>query len=141
MFSFYLTHEYWFAAAQLSLAMLGMGATLTLKDFKAIIKTPRAFAIGLSLQFVLVPLAAFFIHHILRGDGGSSHRVGFVGRDTGRYGFEYFHLYGKGEYCSLHCDYGYHDDCLPCHDAHCFKSFNFTTYACGFYHAGRTYRL
>ncbi len=59
MFSFYLTHEYWFAAAQLSLAMLGMGATLTLKDFKAIIKTPRAFAIGLSLQFVLVPLAAF----------------------------------------------------------------------------------
>jgi len=31
MFEFYLAHEYWFAAAQLSLAMLGMGATLTAK--------------------------------------------------------------------------------------------------------------
>lgn len=59
MFNFYLTHEYWFAAAQLSFAMLGMGATLTLKDFKAIIKTPRAFAIGLGLQLFFVPLAAF----------------------------------------------------------------------------------
>lgn len=59
MFSFYLVHEYWFAAAQLSLAMLGMGATLTLKDFKGIIKTPRAFTVGMGLQLLLVPLVAF----------------------------------------------------------------------------------
>jgi len=59
MFSFYLAHEYWFAAAQLSLAMLGMGATLTPKDFKAIIKTPRAFTVGMGLQLLLVPLVAF----------------------------------------------------------------------------------
>ncbi|MEP3892348.1 MAG: bile acid:sodium symporter [Hellea sp.] len=59
MFSFYLAHEYWFAAAQLSLAMLGMGATLTLKDFSAIIKTPRAFTVGMGLQLLLVPLMAF----------------------------------------------------------------------------------
>lgn len=59
MFSFYLAHEYWFAAAQLSLAMLGMGATLTLGDFKGIIKTPRAFTVGLGLQLLLVPLVAF----------------------------------------------------------------------------------
>ena len=59
MFSFYLAHEYWFAAAQLSLAMLGMGATLTLKDFKGIIKTPRAFTIGMGMQLLLVPLVAF----------------------------------------------------------------------------------
>ena len=58
MFSFYLAHEYWFAAAQLSLAMLGMGATLTLKDFKGIIKTPRAFTIGMGMQLLLVPLVA-----------------------------------------------------------------------------------
>jgi len=58
MFSFYLAHEYWFAAAQLSLAMLGMGATLTLNDFKAIIKTPRAFTVGMGLQLMLVPLVA-----------------------------------------------------------------------------------
>jgi len=59
MFSFYLANEYWFAAAQLSLAMLGMGATLTLKDFEGIIKTPRAFSAGMGLQLVLVPLIAF----------------------------------------------------------------------------------
>ena len=59
MFSFYLVHEYWFAAAQLSLAMLGMGATLTFKDFKGIIKTPRAFTIGMGLQLLMAPLVAF----------------------------------------------------------------------------------
>lgn len=59
MFDFYLAQEYWFAAAQLSLAMLGMGATLTLKDFGAIFKTPRAFTVGMGLQLLLVPLVAF----------------------------------------------------------------------------------
>ncbi len=59
MFDFYLAQEYWFAAAQLSLAMLGMGATLTLKDFSAIVKTPRAFTVGMGLQLLLVPLVAF----------------------------------------------------------------------------------
>jgi BASS family bile acid:Na+ symporter len=59
MFSFYLANEYWFAAAQLSLAMLGMGATLTLKDFQGIVKTPRAFTVGMALQLLLVPLVAF----------------------------------------------------------------------------------
>ncbi|WP_026942130.1 bile acid:sodium symporter family protein [Hellea balneolensis] len=59
MFSFYLAHEYWFAAAQLSLAMLGMGATLTPKDFKGIVETPRAFTVGMCLQLLLVPLVAF----------------------------------------------------------------------------------
>ena len=59
MFSFYLTHEYWFAAAQLSLAMLGMGATLTPKDFNGIVKAPRAFTIGMVMQLLLVPLVAF----------------------------------------------------------------------------------
>jgi len=59
MFDFYLANEYWFAAAQLSLAMLGMGATLTFQDFKGIIKTPRAFTVGMGLQLLLVPLVAF----------------------------------------------------------------------------------
>jgi len=59
MFEFYLAQEYWFAAAQLSLAMLGMGATLTVKDFGAIVSTPRAFTVGMVLQLILVPLVAF----------------------------------------------------------------------------------
>jgi len=59
MFEFYLAQEYWFAAAQLSLAMLGMGATLTVKDFGAIVSTPLAFTVGMVLQLILVPLVAF----------------------------------------------------------------------------------
>ena len=39
--------------------MLGMGATLTLKDFKGIIKAPRAFTIGMGLQLLLVPIVAY----------------------------------------------------------------------------------
>lgn len=58
MFEFYLAQEYWFAAIQLSLAMLGMGATLTPRAFGAIVKTPRAFGVGLILQLALVPLIA-----------------------------------------------------------------------------------
>ena len=62
MFDFYLAHEYWFAAAQLSLAMLGMGATLAPKDFNGIVKTPRAFTVGMVLQLILVPLWPFFLY-------------------------------------------------------------------------------
>jgi len=73
MFSFYLTHEYWFAAAQLSLAMLGMGATLTPKDFNGIVKAPRAFTIGMVMQLLLVPLVAFLFISLsgaaVRGSG------------------------------------------------------------------------
>jgi len=39
--------------------MLGMGATLTPKDFNGIVKTPRAFTIGMALQLLFVPFAAF----------------------------------------------------------------------------------
>ncbi len=55
----YVSYEYWFAAGQLILAMVGMGATLTLADFKDIAKEPRAVFIGTSIQFVLPPLIAY----------------------------------------------------------------------------------
>ncbi len=47
---------------QLVLAMVGMGATLTLKDFAVIARDPRGLALGLGLQLVFVPaLAVGFI--------------------------------------------------------------------------------
>ncbi len=58
MFEFYLRHEYAFAAVQLLLAMLGMGATLTLRDFVEVVRDPKGFATGFGLQVLLVPLAA-----------------------------------------------------------------------------------
>jgi bile acid:Na+ symporter, BASS family len=60
MFDFYLRHEYWFAATQLALAMVGMGAKLTLADFREIAREPKAFSIGMALQLLFVPLVAWF---------------------------------------------------------------------------------
>lgn len=58
MSDFYISYEYWFAAVQLALAMLGMGATLHLRDFAAVIMRPKALAYGLGIQVILVPLFA-----------------------------------------------------------------------------------
>jgi BASS family bile acid:Na+ symporter len=61
MFEFYLRHEYWFAATQLTLAMLGMGATLRLRDFLMVFTRPTALLIGLAVQLLLVPLVAWWL--------------------------------------------------------------------------------
>lgn len=58
MFEFYLQYEYWFAAIQLGLAMLGMGATLAVSDFFKVLAAPKAVFIGLVLQLCAVPLLA-----------------------------------------------------------------------------------
>jgi len=55
----YVEYEYWFAAFQLSFAMLGMGATLTISDFKDVMREPRAVTFGIIIQLILVPLIAF----------------------------------------------------------------------------------
>ncbi len=59
----YIQYEYWFAATQLALAMFGMGATLTIADFKDVLREPRAVLFGTGIQLLLVPAAAYvFIH-------------------------------------------------------------------------------
>ena len=59
MFEFYVRHEYWFAAVQLALAMLGMGATLRIRDFVAVFTRPAALLLGIAVQWVVVPLVAW----------------------------------------------------------------------------------
>ena len=59
MLEFYLSNEYWFAATQLILAMFGMGATLTPKDFKDVFVEPLAVTAGTVIQLATVPLATF----------------------------------------------------------------------------------
>lgn len=58
LFDAYVRHEYAFAATQLVLAMLGMGATLTVGDFREVARAPRSVSIGLVLQLIGVPLVA-----------------------------------------------------------------------------------
>ena len=58
MIGLYIEYEYWVAAVQLVLAMLGMGAGLQIADFKKVAQQPKAAAVGLSMQLVMVPLVA-----------------------------------------------------------------------------------
>jgi len=54
----YIQYEYWFAAFQLIFAMFGMGATLTVNDFKEVVREPRSVTLGTLMQLLLVPLFA-----------------------------------------------------------------------------------
>ncbi|MBX3024015.1 bile acid:sodium symporter [bacterium] len=65
MFELYVRHEWWFAAAQLALAMLGMGATLSAGDFLGVFRQPRAFAIGAAVQIAGTPLLALALTSML----------------------------------------------------------------------------
>jgi BASS family bile acid:Na+ symporter len=58
MFDFYPQWEYPLAAAQLALAMLGLGATLKPGDFLEIVRSPLAFGTGMVLQVVGIPALA-----------------------------------------------------------------------------------
>ncbi len=58
MFQIYLEYEFWLAAAQLALAMFGMGATLRPRDFASVAEEPRSIVSGVLLQSVGVPLLA-----------------------------------------------------------------------------------
>ena len=49
----------------LSLVMFLMGLTLTPDDFKRVLLTPKSIAIGVVLQFTIMPLAAFIIAYAL----------------------------------------------------------------------------
>jgi len=49
----------------LFLVMTGMGMTLTINDFSLIAKNPRGIIVGLFCQFIILPLIAFGLGHLL----------------------------------------------------------------------------
>ncbi|GAB3162490.1 bile acid:sodium symporter family protein [Telluribacter humicola] len=48
----------------LQLIMLGMGTTLSIKDFGSVIQTPRAVLIGIVCQFVIMPFLGFTLAYL-----------------------------------------------------------------------------
>ncbi len=78
MGEFYVQHEYWFAAIQLVLAMLGMGATLTGKDFRDVVREPLAVTLGTGIQLVAVPLTAFLFLRLLGVSGGAAVGIALI---------------------------------------------------------------
>ena len=54
------------APVALALIMLGLGASLTVKDFTRVASNPKDFFIGIFCQLVLLPIVAYFLIIILR---------------------------------------------------------------------------
>ncbi len=54
------------APVALALIMLGLGASLTVKDFTRVVQSPKDFFIGLFCQLVLLPIVAYILIIILR---------------------------------------------------------------------------
>ena len=65
LFTNYANYEYPLASSQLFLAMLGMGAILSPRDFIAEMRNPRRLVVGLGFQWLMVPLIAVVLGLLL----------------------------------------------------------------------------
>jgi BASS family bile acid:Na+ symporter len=74
----YIQYEYWFAAFQLILAMFGMGATLSIGDFKDVLREPRPVSFGTLIQLALVPLAAYLFISVSSIAGGAAVGIALI---------------------------------------------------------------
>jgi len=54
------------APISLALIMLGLGASLTVKDFTRVVQSPKDFFIGLTCQLILLPIIAYLLIIILK---------------------------------------------------------------------------
>jgi len=72
----YADYEYPLATSQLFLAMLGMGALLSPRDFLAEIRNPKSLSVGLAFQWAIVPVIAVVLGFLLPVPAGIA--VGFM---------------------------------------------------------------
>jgi BASS family bile acid:Na+ symporter len=93
---FYVQHEYWFAVFQLVMAMFGMGATLTARDFRDVVREPKSVSLGLVVQIVLVPLAAFVFLRALGVQGGVAIGLALIASIPGGTTSNIFTFFARG---------------------------------------------
>jgi bile acid:Na+ symporter, BASS family len=96
MGTLYVQYEYWFAAFQLVMAMLGMGATLTARDFRDVVREPKPVTLGLIVQIVLVPLAAFIFLRALGVHGGVAVGIALIASIPGGTTSNIFTFFARG---------------------------------------------
>ncbi len=96
MSELYIQYEYWFAAFQLIFAMLGMGATLTVADFKDVLKEPRSVTTGTLIQLLIVPLVAFVFISSLGLVGGVAIGLALIAAIPGGTTSNIFTYFAKG---------------------------------------------
>jgi BASS family bile acid:Na+ symporter len=93
---FYIQYEYWFAVFQLVMAMFGMGATLTARDFRDVVREPKSVSLGLVVQIVLVPLAAFVFLRALGVQGGVAIGLALIASIPGGTTSNIFTFFARG---------------------------------------------
>lgn len=96
MGEFYIEYEYWVAALQLITAMFGMGATLTVSDFKDVLREPRAVSFGTAVQLLLVPLVAYLFIHTTGVIGGVAVGIALIASIPGGTTSNIFTYFAKG---------------------------------------------
>ena len=96
MAELYIKYEYWIAVMQLSLAMLGMGATLNRKDFLDVFVEPRAISAGIAVQIVAVPLTAFLFLRLLGVQDGLAVGIAMIAAIPGGTNSNIFTFLARG---------------------------------------------
>jgi bile acid:Na+ symporter, BASS family len=67
----------------IQIIMFGMGTTLSVADFARVLKVPRAVAIGIVLQFLIMPLTGFSLAQVFGMEGEVAAGVVLVGASPG----------------------------------------------------------
>ena len=83
----------------LAFIMFSLGIGLTINDFKNISRHPKAFAVGILNQMIVLPLIAFMIISIFKLDGNLS--IGIMSSVIIYYIVYFFNLLGLTEKTSL----------------------------------------
>jgi BASS family bile acid:Na+ symporter len=96
MGAFYVEYEYWFAAFQLVMAMLGMGATLTARDFRDVVREPTAVSLGMVVQLLVVPLATLGFLYVLGVHGGVAVGIALIAAIPGGTTSNIFTYFARG---------------------------------------------
>lgn len=96
MGAFYVEHEYWFAVFQLVTAMFGMGATLSARDFRDVVREPKSVSLGLIVQLVLIPLVAFVFLRTLGAPDGVAIGMALIAAIPGGTTSNIFTFFARG---------------------------------------------
>ncbi|MBT8115334.1 MAG: bile acid:sodium symporter family protein [Arenicella sp.] len=96
MGALYVEYEYFIAAFQLAFAMLGMGATLTVGDFKDVLREPQAVSSGTLVQLALVPLVAYLFIGLTGIAGGIAVGIALIAAIPGGTTSNIFTYFAKG---------------------------------------------
>ena len=76
--------------------MLGMGATLTGKDFRDVVREPLAVTVGTAIQVVMVPLTAFLFLRLLGVHGGVAVGIALIAAIPGGTVSNIFTFFARG---------------------------------------------